>query len=261
MKLDALDHPKTINLAAQLGICLPQAIGHLELFWFFVGQKTPRGNVGRWSNAVIAYHAQWPGRPDDFVKALVDAGFVEEHSEHRLIVHDWKDHMPRWVKAKLAKEKKAVVSSDNSGNCRDDDSDNDSSDYSGDYSGDFKGREGKGREKKGKHTSNADASDGSIPDCPHLEIIQLYHQRLPMLSSVVESLWPGSAGAKNLAQRWKENEEHQDLVFWDSFFRVVAMNEWWVNPNKWGKANLRWLVKKENFIKVVEYWSNLENAA
>lgn len=53
MKLDGLDHPKTLDFAARLDISLPQAIGHLELLWAFVAQKTPHGNVGKWQMAPL----------------------------------------------------------------------------------------------------------------------------------------------------------------------------------------------------------------
>ena len=139
MKIDGLDHPKTIDLADELGICVPQAIGHLELMWRFVGQKTPRGNIGRWSDAVIANAAQWQGKGADFVGALVKVGYLDEHPDHRLVVHDWHEHMPRWVKAKLGREKKSVVGAQNNGDCNEDDSQDYSSDCSGDCSQDCSG--------------------------------------------------------------------------------------------------------------------------
>lgn len=160
MKLDALDHPKTIDLAANLGVCIPQAIGHLELLWVFVGQKTPRGNIGRWSNAVIAHNAQWTGSPDDFVTALVAAGFLDQCEDHRLLVHDWIDHMPRWVKAKLAKEKKEAVISVDSTHDSGAASRNDSKGVSSDCSTDDSSHsvsEGKGSVRKGSEGRGSSA--------------------------------------------------------------------------------------------------------
>lgn len=101
--MDALDHPKTVSLAAELGIYLPQAIGHLELLWNFIAQKTPQGNIGKWPDVVIANAAQWTGDPSRFVAALVSVGFLDENQEHRLLTHDWAEHMPNWVRAKLKK--------------------------------------------------------------------------------------------------------------------------------------------------------------
>lgn len=105
MKLDALDHPKTLDFAARLGVELPTAIGHLELLWAFTAQKAPQGNIGKWPDGAIARACYWNSNPDHFVSALVDSKFVDTHPEHRLLIHDWSEHAPRWVRAKLAKAK------------------------------------------------------------------------------------------------------------------------------------------------------------
>lgn len=109
MRTAGLTHPKTKKLARQLGIKLPQTIGHLELLFDFVAKQTPRGDVGKWDNGVIADEALWEGDADDFVAALVESEWLDEDEEHRLVVHDWEDHMPSWVRAKLAKEKKKAA--------------------------------------------------------------------------------------------------------------------------------------------------------
>jgi hypothetical protein len=101
MKLEALDHPKTLELATQLDVELPAAIGYLELFWAFVAKRTPCGDVGKWSDGVIAQGCLWRGKPSQFVQGLIAAGFVDPDTEHRLLVHDWPQHCPNWVRAKL----------------------------------------------------------------------------------------------------------------------------------------------------------------
>lgn len=104
MKIDGLTHPKTKELALTLEIPLPHAIGLLELLWAFVAQQTPQGNVGKWSNGVIASEAGWLGDADLFVNALIDIRYLDHDETHRLLVHDWKDHAPNWVHAKLKKK-------------------------------------------------------------------------------------------------------------------------------------------------------------
>src|SRR5688500_1589616 len=101
MKLGTLDHPKTYDLAARLNIGLAQTLGHLTLLWAFTSQKTPHGNIGKWPDGAIARACDWQQNPSDFINALVDAGFLERHSKHRLIVHDWADHAERWVRGVL----------------------------------------------------------------------------------------------------------------------------------------------------------------
>ena len=120
MKIDGLTHPKTKELAFTLGVPLPHVIGLLELMWFFVGQQTPQGNIGKWSNAVIAAEAGWQGDPDQFISALISVGFLDENEDHRLLIHDWSDHAPNWVHAKLKKKSKKIIRADLSSNLRGD---------------------------------------------------------------------------------------------------------------------------------------------
>ncbi len=101
VKLDALDHPKTLDLAARLQVELPTAIGHLELLWAFVGKKAPRGDVGKWPDGAIARACYWMGRPEVFLLALRESGFIDADETHRFTIHDWPEHAPRWVRAKL----------------------------------------------------------------------------------------------------------------------------------------------------------------
>lgn len=101
MKLEALDHPKTLDLASRLDVELPTAIGYLELLWAFTGKKAPQGNIGKWPDGAIARACYWMGTPSIFIEALRASGFVDHHGEHRIVVHDWQEHAPRWVKLKL----------------------------------------------------------------------------------------------------------------------------------------------------------------
>ncbi len=109
MKLEGLDHPKTLDFAARLQIELPTAIGHLELLWAFTGKKAPQGNIGKWPDGAIARACYWMGDPQAFLQSLLQSGLINADPEHRYIVHDWHEHAPRWVRAKLAKAKLQFV--------------------------------------------------------------------------------------------------------------------------------------------------------
>lgn len=140
MKLEALDHPKTLDFAARLGIELPTAIGHLELLWAFVGKKAPQGDIGKWPDGAIARACYWNADPTVFVTALANAGFIDAHTAYRYVVHDWHEHVPRWVLSKLSRAKLKIL------NCSRDCSGDSSPESSRDCSGDSV-REGKGRDK------------------------------------------------------------------------------------------------------------------
>lgn len=111
MKLDALDHPKTLDFAARLNVELPTALGHLELLWAFAGKKAAQGNIGKWPDGAIARACYWMGRPDVFILALRESGFIDADETHRLTIHDWHEHAPGWVRAKLAKLKLSFIAS------------------------------------------------------------------------------------------------------------------------------------------------------
>lgn len=99
----------------------------------------------------------------------------------------------------------------------------------------------------------------TVPNCPHLEIIELYHQKLPQLPKVIPSRWKGSQREKHLVARWREDPKHQSLEFWERFFTRLALPKYGFyhgeNDRSW-KADLGWIVKKENFIKLLEKFIN-----
>ncbi|HEX5464416.1 MAG TPA: hypothetical protein VFW88_06840 [Burkholderiales bacterium] len=105
MKLNAFDHPKTLGLKSALKCSLPTVIGHLELLWKFVAQHASQGDIGKWPDAAISGACCWEGDPCEFVYALIEHGYLEHSERHRLLVHDWHEHCPQWVRAALAKKK------------------------------------------------------------------------------------------------------------------------------------------------------------
>lgn len=130
------------------------------------------------------------------------------------------------------------------------------------------GKEGKGKEGKGsKPTSDEVGSDqpaaAHLPACPHQEIIKLYGKHLPTLPQ--PRAWEGQR-ANNLRARWrwvltaknrKDDRYATDaasaVAFFDRFFGYVAASEFLTGRDgKWPGCDLAWLVKAENFAKVIE---------
>ena len=119
--------------------------------------------------------------------------------------------------------------------------------------------------KNRKNSANALSSASSwkpqpIPDCPHLEIISLYHEILPSLRRVLVSTWPDSPRAKALQARWRENPKHQQLAFWRWLFTHVAKDRFYLGESKsaW-RATLGWLVQKNNFDSMLESAVDAQN--
>lgn len=87
-------------------------------------------------------------------------------------------------------------------------------------------------------------------DCPHDEIIALYHEMLPELPRVRE--WNKKRKAY-LNARWREDKKRQNLDYWKLFFELVSECDFLMGRTKTPfKANLEWLVRESNFLKVRE---------
>lgn len=119
---------------------------------------------------------------------------------------------------------------------------------------------GTGEEKD--HTSpGGDAK--SVPACPHDAIIALYHEILPHAPKV--RIW-NEARKRYLTTRWREDKTRQNLDWWRKLFTYVAKSNFLcgrVTPtgSREGSApfvaNLEWIIKPSNIVKIIE--GNYEN--
>lgn len=92
------------------------------------------------------------------------------------------------------------------------------------------------------------------PPCPHMKIIELFHDVLPELPAVCA--W-NETRQRKLGARWKERPEQQDLAWWKSFFEAVREMPWLMGrrdgrDGRPFKCTLEWLVSPTNFAKVIE---------
>lgn len=99
------------------------------------------------------------------------------------------------------------------------------------------------------------ASQPATPDCPHQQIIETYHELLPSCPQVRE--WT-AARQRLLRTRWTENPKRQTVVWWRKFFAYVAESEFLTGRGSCAPgrdpfvADLEWLVRPSNFVKVIE---------
>jgi hypothetical protein len=93
------------------------------------------------------------------------------------------------------------------------------------------------------------------PPCPHDAIIAAYHEILPELPAVRS--WTDTR-RKHLQTRWRESGDRQEVGWWQRFFSYVRRCPWLMGGGVPGdgrsvfRADLGWLVKPENFAKVLE---------
>jgi hypothetical protein len=88
-------------------------VGLLESLWLFTQRNCPRGDIGnKHDNESIAIELEWDGDPDALVSALLDCGWLDSHPEHRLVVHDWHKHCPRYIHAQVKSQGWTFASTD-----------------------------------------------------------------------------------------------------------------------------------------------------
>lgn len=111
MKVGVATHPKFLRLVRHLrksgciGEVSPNliAIGLLEGLWNLTAQHCKRGDIGKMDNVDIAEGLHWHGNEDDLVGYLVDSGWIDECEDDRLVIHDWAEHCPTFVKGVISR--------------------------------------------------------------------------------------------------------------------------------------------------------------
>ena len=103
--------------------------------------------------------------------------------------------------------------------------------------------------------SKSKSKNKEIPLCQHKEIVQTYNGILGhLLTPVRYELWNGSERYKNLQARWRSGEKYQTLEFWRGLFEYIRDKCPFLigTTGQTFKADLGWIVKKNNFIKIIE---------
>ena len=112
MKRGTPELTKTKRLARRLALPPYAVVGVLEYLWHWTARNARRGDVGRYENIDIAEGIGWNGDADELVAALLEEGWLDESSEHRLVVHDWQDHADDTTRKALEKAGETFVSGD-----------------------------------------------------------------------------------------------------------------------------------------------------
>lgn len=107
-KLSDSAHPAVMELAEELDIPFVYAVGILECLRLWCADYIPKGNIGKYSNHVIARHGVgWTeADPDKLISALCKTGWLAEDSTHRLVIRhlNWRGGAKymRWQRMKAA---------------------------------------------------------------------------------------------------------------------------------------------------------------
>jgi uncharacterized protein YdaU (DUF1376 family) len=91
--------------------------------------------------------------------------------------------------------------------------------------------------------------------CPHEQIVNLYHEILPELPAV--KVW-NEKRKKLLQTRWREDEKRQDVDYWRRLFTYVSKSDFLMGRTNSGwQTSLEWMLNPSNFVKIIE--GNYEN--
>ena len=103
MKMPAQRSPKFRDLKRLTGRRKVELVGTLELLWLFTMEHAPSGDIGKWPDADIELECDWDGEPGFLITALVESGWLDRCLTHRLLVHDWSDHLPEFLRLKVSR--------------------------------------------------------------------------------------------------------------------------------------------------------------
>ena len=72
------------------------------MLWHFTDDFTPRGDIGKYSDDVIARACGWEESPEKLIRSLIDSKWLDANSQHRLLVHDWHEHCVDYTKRRYS---------------------------------------------------------------------------------------------------------------------------------------------------------------
>ena len=121
VKRGTLQHPKTRRLARLLNVRPAEALGLVQGLLDWAYYHAICGDVGKWDDEEIADGAGCQCADGaSFVAALVKSGWLDEHPEHRLIIHDLVDHADdTWRKTLGRRRLQFVARAQPNGQCPD----------------------------------------------------------------------------------------------------------------------------------------------
>lgn len=105
MKVGTHNHVKMKRLKRLLGVPLYRAVGILECLWLMCSECCDEGDIGKFSDDEIADYLEWDGDVSELVRCLSDAGWIDPDDDRRLVVHDWFDHAPEYIRERVRKRR------------------------------------------------------------------------------------------------------------------------------------------------------------
>jgi hypothetical protein len=103
MKHQAITLLKFKSLSARLSLPLWQTVGLLEGIWLFAMHNARDGDLSRFRPAELAAWLEYDGDAVVMIEALVETKWLDRKGDE-LVIHDWADHKPTWLKGVEARQ-------------------------------------------------------------------------------------------------------------------------------------------------------------
>jgi hypothetical protein len=265
------DHWKTVILKSELGY---PAVESLQRLWCFAAINKPDGKLTGMTIRTIEIASHWPGQTGELVSKLVELCFLET-VEGVFVLHDWADHNGWVVHAKERSEqgKKGAAArwaKKNNPQAPDPSGKNADSNARSNADSNAPGNAPTPTPTPTPNlkdmilTDHGDSGESppapsakvvNIDSTPYADILTLYHQTLPDLRAV-RKLTPARKNAIRAA--WRGEMLGPKLPAWRQFFEYIRDDCPFLSgqkPDKDGRAfhaDLEWLMKPANLVKVVE---------
>ena len=243
MRLDLSDDPAVIHLACALDMDEYSIVGRLHKLWSWADKHCSDGHAKSvtfvWINRYVCL--------DMFAENMEKVGWLEL-TDDGISFPNFDKHNGKSAKSRAeATERKRKERESQESHNKD-------LDLSHKICDKNVTREEKRREENINTLVISDAEDKistpDKPDCPHQEIIAIYHQVLPQCPRIRD--WT-PARAIQLRARWNEDANRQNLDYWKRFFEYVATCDFLVGKGKTPFfVDLEWMTKQSNFTKIRE---------
>ena len=229
-------HPKTIKLMRRLG---DGAFYNLIRLWTWVAQNKPEGNLSGMTYEDLNIASGWNGEDKVFIKTLHELKFLEL-TDDSFIIHDWKEHNEYASKAKQRSDKARKAAQI---------------------------RHEQDKEMLKPKTSNAKTQNAQCPSptptilsslptsfssspspIPYEGVVGEYHRILTELPRVKKL---GKPLKKQIAARWKEDKDRQELLWWTNLFQDICGMDFLVGKKTDWRATLLWITGPKNMNKIL----------
>ncbi len=264
-----LHHRKRLRLEKELG---NGATSHLINLWLNSAMNHPRGTLDGMDATDVALEAGWYDDPQVFIDALQRCGFLETDSNGAFVLHEWEQHQPYAVHAPERSEKARKASKERWSKSINSESKVGSSPTSMLQASSEHARSNtpspvpfpspNPKPEEEENAPGKPSTPSASSDCPYQDFINSYSAELRELPKpkiltskrrrAILTIW-------NFAKsHGKYSSVKEGLAYWQRYFQNVHNTPYLMGKapdfrdGKTFQATFDWLVKTENFVKIIE---------